>query len=100
MKPKAKFKMYLLTDGVACSIVYERKVPQIDMSAKEVLCPTEKRDLESPNPPVIPEEGQTLIGIDPGRRDMIVAVEHNTNKVLKMSTRQFQNKDPKPKLLP
>jgi hypothetical protein len=88
LKPRAKFKMYLRTDGVACSIIYERKVPQIDKSAKEVLCPTERRDLESPNPPIIPMEHQRLIGIDPGRRDMVVAIEHNTGAVLKMSTRR------------
>ncbi len=35
----------------------------------------EKRDLESPSQPLVPHEGQRLIGIDPGRRDMIVAVE-------------------------
>ena len=34
----------------------------------------EKRDFESPSPPLVPHEGQRLIGIDPGRRDMIVAV--------------------------
>jgi hypothetical protein len=88
IKPRAKFKMFLRTDGVACSIVYERKAPGTGASGKQALCTAEKRDLESPSPPLVPREGQRLIGIDPGRRDMIVAVEHNSGEILKMSTRR------------
>jgi hypothetical protein len=88
VKPKEKFKSYVRTDGVACSIIYERKVAKPVKSDQSVLCPTEGRDLESPKPPIMPQSKQRLIGIDPGRRDMIVAVEHNSGAVLKMSTRQ------------
>ena len=91
IKPRAKFKMFLRTDGVACSIVYERKAPGTQATRKEASCVAEKRDLESPSPPLVPREGQRLvgmIGIDPGRRDMIVAVERNSGEILKMSTRR------------
>ena len=71
-------------------------MPQINKSAKEVLCTTERRDLESPNAPIIPKEHQRLIGIDPGRRDMIVATEHNTGAVLKMSTRRHAHESGRP----
>ncbi len=81
--------MFLRTDGVACSIVYEQRTPPgTRASRKEALCVAEKRDLESPSPPLVPRDGQRLIGIDPGRRDMIVAVEHNSGEILKMSTRR------------
>ncbi len=87
IKSRAKFKTFLRTDGVACSVVYERKVCGTRASRKEALCASERSDLESPSPPLAPREGQRLIGVDPGRRDMIVAVEHNSGEVLKMSTR-------------
>ncbi len=43
----------------------------------------EKTDLASPTPPVAPEDRQRLVGVDPGRRDMIVAAVHGMEKTIK-----------------
>jgi hypothetical protein len=44
-------------------------------------------DLNCITPPVVPQPGQRVVGIDPGRRDMITAVAEE-NEVIKVSTKQ------------
>ena len=41
----------------------------------KVIGKDEGRDLKARFPPVHPVHGQRVVGIDPGRRDMVVAVE-------------------------
>ncbi len=100
IKSRAKFKTFLRTDGVACSVVYERKVPGTRASRKEARRRRETSNLRvllSSRARVNASEKKLRFfsfkiedfkfGIDPGRRDMIVAVEHASGEVLKISTR-------------
>jgi len=88
------FQHNIRTDGVVCSILLSK--PTIQEKKKKYSIgssPTpEGRDLASSNPPVkFQKESDCLIGIDPGRRDMIVAVEHFSGETLKYSTKQAVN---------
>ncbi len=56
------------------------------------LVRVEKTDLAARCPPVLPAAKQRLVGIDPGRRDMIVGAVHGTTQVVKISTKWYVDK--------
>ena len=61
---------------------------------------SEGTDLQSAYPPAAPQDGQRTVGIDPGRRDMLVGVVYyptsrapcDAARVIKMSTRRYVRK--------
>ena len=91
------FDNYLRTDGLSVSITLLRpdppEVPEKAFRPGRGLVPVEHADLKARTPPVVPRPGQRLVGIDPGRRDMVFGVvsheDHDDNETtLRMSTRQ------------
>ena len=81
------FADYVATDGVGCSILFTSPQSEHRRGANCIL-KEEGRDLKARCPPVALQSGDKLIGVDPGRRDMIVAYEAASGSVLKMSTKQ------------
>jgi hypothetical protein len=85
------FQYHISTDGVACSILLG-KPTNSKCKKRYVMGSTPKsegRDLYASNSPLqVQSETDCLIGIDPGRRDMIFAVEHFSGQSLKYSTKQ------------
>ena len=83
------FANHIATDGVGCSILFTS--PQSDefgSSRASGILKEEGRDLNAKCPPIVLNAEDKLIGVDPGRRDMIVAYESASGRVLKMSTKQ------------
>ena len=50
---------------------------------------TEGQDARSAVPPRLPQAGQRLIALDPGRRDLVFGSVHNSTETVHMSTGQF-----------
>ena len=82
------FANHVDSDGVGCSVHYlEREEAGAGGDADDGGCKAEGRDLEAKYPPVAPIQGQRVVGVDPGRRDMVFAVEPQSGEQYKMSTR-------------
>jgi hypothetical protein len=74
---------------VGCSVLFtSRQSEQSRASDASCILKEEGRDLNARRPPVVLNSEDKLIGVDPGRRDMIVAYESVSGSVLKMSTKQ------------
>ena len=83
------FANYVSTDGVSCSILFTAPNSQNSSSCKgSSILKEEGRDLNARNPPIELDSEDKLIGIDPGRRDMIVAYDSGSESVRRMSTKQ------------
>ena len=82
---RSEFQNYLRTDGVSASLVVKKQSSDALPEAK-----TRKRRNRGDTLPmfVLPETDQRIVGIDPGRRDM-VAVCAPGEKPFKLSTRAF-----------
>merc|ERR1711879_496210 len=68
------FADHIATDGVGCSILFTS--PQSEQpgpSGASSILKEEGRDLNAKCPPIVVNSEDKLIGVDPGRRDMIVA---------------------------
>lgn len=79
---------YMRTDGVSVCLVMERPGPQIKKKRKREQA---KDDANNGGPdrgpaPRVPHDTQRLVGIDPGRRDMI-AVKSNKGDAFTISTK-------------
>jgi hypothetical protein len=98
LRPRsATFQGSVKTDGVSASLVFTRPLKEdsgvnVVYRAFKGLVRVEKTDLQSRNPPIVPAEKQRLIGIDPGRRDMIVGAVHGKEKTIKISTKWYVDK--------
>ena len=100
---EAVFHGSFRTDGVSASVVLRRSSPHDAPQQATAFRPgrglvkVEGTDLQSAYPPVVPQDGQRTVGIDPGRRDMIVGVVYDPASrascdaahVIKMSTRRY-----------
>ena len=86
-RSKYTFANYVSTDGVGCSILFAAPKAQHSKSCGSIL-KEEGRDLNARHPPIESNSEDKVIGIDPGRRDMIVAYDSQSGVILKMSTRQ------------
>ena len=91
----AVFADYFCTDGVSVSLRYMKP---IDVSANSVLkkykkdkgfVTVEGQDMQSENPPKKPLNGQRLIGIDPGRRDVVFGSVFGIKETVRLSTGQL-----------
>uniref|UniRef100_A0A6C0C2I2 Uncharacterized protein n=1 Tax=viral metagenome TaxID=1070528 RepID=A0A6C0C2I2_9ZZZZ len=49
----------------------------------------EGQDMKSAHPPRLPQPGERLIAIDPGRQDVVFGSVHNSDKTVRMSTAQL-----------
>ena len=89
---------FLRTDGISASVAFRR-----DVASSPTERPPKRRRSNRPAPeaaagaPVLPRPGafDRLVGIDPGRRDMVYAVcyEGDVEKTpVKMSTREMRNR--------
>ena len=79
IKRKIRFANNIKTDGVGCSILcYSNRPSELSNNKGE------KVDSESPFPPVELSAEDKLIGIDPGRRDMIVATAYKKGEIIKI----------------
>ena len=81
---------FLRTDGVNACLVMKRETPKVQRKRKREQS---KEDAGNGGPcrgplPRIPHEGQRLVGIDPGRRDMIGVVS-NEGDTFTISTKSF-----------
>ena len=89
-----KFAYKLKTDGVFASLVFTRTgAVTIDTNTTRANAKEDKAvDMASPTPPILPSRRDTLWSIDPGKRDMIVAVNmfpsEGEERIVKMSARQ------------
>uniref|UniRef100_A0A6C0C1Q5 Uncharacterized protein n=1 Tax=viral metagenome TaxID=1070528 RepID=A0A6C0C1Q5_9ZZZZ len=83
------FANYVSTDGVSCSIPFTAPNSQNSSSCKgSSILKEEGRDLDARNPSIELDSVDKLIGIDTGRRDMIVAYDSGSESVRRMSTKQ------------
>ena len=86
-----QFANHIDSDGIGCSLHFvKEEVPDLDniQESTKVIGKGEGRDLRARFPPVHPVHGQRVVGIDPGRRDMVVAVEPESGGTFKISTRR------------
>ena len=81
----------LMTDGIGATVIRaneEEKQHESAASAKE------DKNVDSCTDgkvkPTLPRAGDKIVGIDPGRRSMLVAVQDGTNRSLDLSTRRHQ----------
>lgn len=83
------FADHIATDGVGCSVLFTSpQARHSRASGASCILKEEGRDLNARCPPVVLNSEDKLIGVDPGRRDMIVAYEAASGSVLKMTTKQ------------
>lgn len=78
---------YIRTDGVTVSLTMKKEGTLVKRKRKRERA-KEERD-EDQAMLCLPQEGTRLVGIDPGRRDMIAAVS-NENDKFKISTKGFR----------
>jgi hypothetical protein len=92
---RLEFVNYMRVDGVCASLVFD-KFDQTDAipgvcSGKRAKTSSKKTAAEDSSVrPILPSEGQRLVAIDPGRRDLIAAVTPEGEQ-FKVSLKSFQH---------
>jgi hypothetical protein len=83
---------YIRTDGISASVTLERTALEGPPTKRSRGVKLDDTGPQGPRP-VLPLQGQKLIAIDPGRREMIygVTVEDPSNKGLSVSTKSFRH---------
>jgi hypothetical protein len=96
-KPSAGsvFADYFSTDGVSVSLLY-KKPASVPTSAvikrykkHKGFVIVEGQDMRSASPPQLPGDGQRLIALDPGRRDVVFGSVLGSDETVHMSTGQL-----------
>ena len=89
--PGAVFADYFATDGVSVSLRYKKPV-SVAMSAvvkrykkDKGFVTVEGQDMRSAQPPRLPQEGERLIAIDPGRRDVVFGSVYDSQETVRLS---------------
>ena len=86
------FAEYLATDGFSVSVLFKKPIAvslaDVQKRYKKYrgFVSVESTDMQSKNLPRIPESGQRLIGIDPGRKDVVFGSVHKSDETVRMST--------------
>jgi hypothetical protein len=97
LKPSAGsvFADYFSTDGVSVSLLY-KKPTSVPTSAvikrykkHKGFVIVEGQDMRSASPPQLPRDGQRLIALDPGRRDVVFGSVLGSDETVHMSTGQL-----------
>jgi hypothetical protein len=93
--PGSVFTDYFATDGVSVSLRYKKPV-SVPMSAvikrykkDKGFVTVEGQDMRSAHPPRLPREGDRLIAIDPGRRDVVFGSVYGSEETVRLSTGQL-----------
>ncbi len=97
LKPSAGsvFADYFSTDGVSASLLF-KKPASVPTSAvikrykkHKGFVVIEGQDMRGASPPQLPRDGQRLIALDPGRRDVVFGSVHDSDETVRMSTGQL-----------
>jgi hypothetical protein len=97
LKPSAGsvFADYFSTDGVSASLLF-KKPASVPTSAvikrykkHKGFVVVEGQDMRSASPPQLPRDGQRLIALDPGRRDVVFGSVHDSDETVHMSMGQL-----------
>jgi hypothetical protein len=67
---KRQFSDYIRTDGTSCSLTFATMKSTDPSTSKK----RKRSSADDEKPPILPQLNQRIVGIDPGRRDMIAAV--------------------------
>ena len=93
--PGAVFADYFATDGVSVSLRY-KKPAAVPMSAvmkrykkDKGFVTVEGEDMKSAHPPRLPREGERLVALDPGRRDVVFGSVYGSDETVHLSTGQL-----------
>ncbi len=89
------FADYFSTDGVSASLLFKKPVTVPTNAVikrykkHKGFVVVEGQDIRSASPPQLPRDGQRLIALDPGRRDVVFGSVHDSDETVHMSTGQL-----------